>query len=708
MSFAPTYTPTTSFVNDETNQAAGRSTVRTIAVDAELANICSAINALKANLQKIQRDDDKLLDGVIEPYALAATTRAMLAARAGNAPRLWAPGIEFKVSDLVQNGSLAYICYTAHISPGAFNATGFWIALNTLDGSSVTAIAVAVAALEAKLDLKLSLSGGKMTGSVNFAAEILMTSASTTNIFAANSNTIRLNGSASITSFGAGTSGTTRLVIFNSVMTLVNDAAFLFLPTGLNITTASGDTAVFISLGGNISGCVSYQKSDGTSLKGGNDAELRGDLASITNVAKGTALITDIPSGTGAIARTQRSINREHVSVTDFGADSTGVADSTPMFILAANSSPFSRVVIPAGVWRLNTSPTSLSNVTWVINKGATFLGAGKLPAGYTSSIVSQGKYKSIASDTTFANGIFNYLELYAAQSLYGQIGSVSVVTSATGTGNAGEAFIGTAVLGINSKTSGASGVWGLYATMVHSAGATGYTHAMEVDVAHLGATVSLSPSNPFKSGLSAGLWLASGGEVTEPSAGGIALTSSAAIVILQNDSRATKQANFDKGILFHNKALSGADGTTGEATAIAYAPGHAMRWFNNSEQVTSQIISVTQNFANAVDLRFTDTNTLFADRNSGQPVVAFSKQSGATSYLNIYNSPGGQPVILAAQGSSTDIDLIIATKGAGRLQVNYSAVGATNAAAFSAVSRIAIKDGAGFILWVPCSITAW
>ena len=65
-----------------------------------------------------------------------------------------------------------------------------------------------------------------------------------------------------------------------------------------------------------------------------------------------SANVSFIQSGTGAIARTVQDKARESVSVLDFGADPTGVADSTVAFINAFASGK--AVYAPAGTYLLN------------------------------------------------------------------------------------------------------------------------------------------------------------------------------------------------------------------------------------------------------------------------------------------------------------------------------------------------------------------
>lgn len=143
MPFSPAYNPATSFANDETNQVAGRSTVRTVALDTELTNAASSINSLKTNIEKLQRDDGKFKDFSVEPYALAEQTRSLLTSK-GTPRGVWAASTSYAVGDVVQQSSVAYICYTAHVATSPFTANGFWIAISG-DGSSAASAAAAAA-----------------------------------------------------------------------------------------------------------------------------------------------------------------------------------------------------------------------------------------------------------------------------------------------------------------------------------------------------------------------------------------------------------------------------------------------------------------------------------------------------------------------------------------------------------------------------------
>lgn len=197
MPFAPGYTPTTSFVNDETNTVAGRSTVRTVAVDVELANISASITALKNNLQKLQRDDNKPVDFVIEPYALAEQTRALMAV-GGRARGLWVGGTEYNVGDVVQQSSVAYICYSTHFSVSPFTPNGFWISISADGSAAGSATAASVSAAAALTSQTASAASATSATSSQTAAAGSATTAANSATSATNSQTAAAASAANI------------------------------------------------------------------------------------------------------------------------------------------------------------------------------------------------------------------------------------------------------------------------------------------------------------------------------------------------------------------------------------------------------------------------------------------------------------------------------------------------------------------------------
>ncbi len=80
-----------------------------------------------------------------------------------------------------------------------------------------------------------------------------------------------VTGTTTITDIDPGTdkAGRRFSLTFTGILTLTHNSSTLILPTGANITTAAGDTAVFVSEGSDVVRCISYTRADGTALAGG-------------------------------------------------------------------------------------------------------------------------------------------------------------------------------------------------------------------------------------------------------------------------------------------------------------------------------------------------------------------------------------------------------------------------------------------------------
>jgi hypothetical protein len=104
----------------------------------------------------------------------------------------------------------------------------------------------------------------------NYGVKDTIASAATTQIGVAAADFLEVTGVTTITSFGATEPGLVRTLLFASSLTLTHSAE-LVLPTGANIVTEAGDTAIFRSTGTLMAAewtCICYQRADGTTLAG--------------------------------------------------------------------------------------------------------------------------------------------------------------------------------------------------------------------------------------------------------------------------------------------------------------------------------------------------------------------------------------------------------------------------------------------------------
>ncbi|MCZ0734599.1 DUF2793 domain-containing protein [Phreatobacter sp. AB_2022a] len=130
----------------------------------------------------------------------------------------------------------------------------------------------------------LGAAGGQLTGPLDWAPAVDVASAPIMDLGAANSNLINITGTAAILSLGMAADGVHRTVKFADIVTLVHSPV-LMLPGGLDITTANGDGAEFVSRGSGNWQCFSYTRIDGTplGLRAGSVATAKLADAAVTN-----------------------------------------------------------------------------------------------------------------------------------------------------------------------------------------------------------------------------------------------------------------------------------------------------------------------------------------------------------------------------------------------------------------------------------------
>lgn len=106
------------------------------------------------------------------------------------------------------------------------------------------------------------------SGAINEYKGADIASAATTDIGAATGNFVDVTGTTTITALGTVQAGTRRIVRFTGALTLTHNATSLILPTSANITTANGDVAEFVSLGGGNWKCSNYIRQTGAPIGG--------------------------------------------------------------------------------------------------------------------------------------------------------------------------------------------------------------------------------------------------------------------------------------------------------------------------------------------------------------------------------------------------------------------------------------------------------
>lgn len=224
-------------------------------------------------------------------------------------------------------------------------------------------------------------------------------------------------------------------------------------------------------------------------------------------------------------------------------------------------------------------------------------------------------------------------------------------------------------------------GAWARYTEAVRaSTGGTAFGE--EIVIKNKGSNVNNNPYNQLAGGSTIGQWFAGGGDA---SLGAPANPSTAAIVIGNNAS------TWNKGLVFGAEGITGTDGVTGSATAIAMAKGHRLDWFLSTGDVGASIKSDVDTASSAVSIEMTN-NAVFFKGDAGEINGSFESTPSSVNYVRITPSATGDAVKVRAVGTDTDVDLYLETKGAGLVSFgSHTTIGAETTTGY-----ITMKDASG------------
>jgi len=155
------YVPTTDFSNEEAAGVAGRSTVRTAAVDVEFANLATTIGQILTNLSLLQRDDGRIRDQYVDTFNLSPAVLTLFGSGGFVVRGSWVTATAYAVGDLVRNTTGAYVCLTAHTS-GTFAtdlAAGKWVTIYDTAAYNPAAVAITGGTIVGITDLAIADGG---------------------------------------------------------------------------------------------------------------------------------------------------------------------------------------------------------------------------------------------------------------------------------------------------------------------------------------------------------------------------------------------------------------------------------------------------------------------------------------------------------------------------------------------------------------------
>lgn len=192
-------------------------------------------------------------------------------------------------------------------------------------------------------------------------------SASSIDLSATTGNYVDITGTTTITEMGTVQAGAVRILQFDDALTLTHNATSLILPTGANITTASGDVATFVSEGSGNWRCISYEKADGEAL-------VATDPPSATTTTEGIvelATNSEVRTGTDAsrvppVSSMQYHQGASQAWVNFDGTGSVSIRDDYNVSSITDNG---------LGDYTVNFSVT-MTNANYAISTATTNLGA--------------------------------------------------------------------------------------------------------------------------------------------------------------------------------------------------------------------------------------------------------------------------------------------------------------------------------------------
>lgn len=315
MSQPTPYTPNADFSQQEANNASGRSTVNTAALDAEFAAIETTLDQTLANIQLLQRDDGQLKDTIVSVMALDQSVINLMGG--WTLKGAWLALTDYAVNHIVSSGEYTYVCNTAHQSGIEFDSQ-YWLRFG-FAGSADAAIAAAQASASAATAATSATTATTRSNAATASATSAATSASNAAAHASTATTKAGEASASATNAA------------NSATKLPNVTA-----AGANKVVISNDTASAWEY-------KTYQ-----------------DLVDeVDTSARGAEQIGYLQAGTGAVATDVQSKLRESVSVKDFGAKGDGVTNDSVAIqsaVIAVTSAGGGNIKFPAGTYLLNST----------------------------------------------------------------------------------------------------------------------------------------------------------------------------------------------------------------------------------------------------------------------------------------------------------------------------------------------------------------
>ena len=265
-----------------------------------------------------------------------------------------------------------------------------------------------------------AFTGGTLASALNEAPPVTLASAATVAIGAAASNGITVTGTTAITAFDAIAAGALRHVTFSGALVLTYNATSMQLPGSASITTAAGDVAEMVSLGGGNWKCNAFERASGTALVGGGGG-LANWIESISTAAPNTIipvvsfLVTNAATNVDAVLSPKGTggLSGRVADSTSAGGNKRGIyAVDWQLFRSAATQVASNQyAVISGGAENMATGPIATvggGNLNSATGATSTVGGGAYNTASATGATVAGGESNTASGTDSFAAGISN------------------------------------------------------------------------------------------------------------------------------------------------------------------------------------------------------------------------------------------------------------------------------------------------------------
>ena len=321
--------------------------------------------------------------------------------------------------------------------------------------------------------------------------------------------------------------------------------------------------------------------------------------------------------------------------------------------------------------------------------------------AFFGDATASDGAFPSVANDwlTTYMDaytslGYANFAQTISMTSVGGGFLGAARTAKAT---SAGANAYGVTAFGLANNATYSSFAWGYYGESHRVNSTASDCYGMEIAIVNRGGEIATTPYSA-PSGTTIGIQIDSGCGFSATQMPGV-VSASTGLQFVNNITDSGSAGGFLSGICFGSNSLSGADGTTGTAVAIAMAKGHALKWYSGASTQTSTIIcnGVTQ--ANSLNLVFGEGSLILSNASGGQILAAFPSVPNAANYLYLSAATSGSPPVIASGGSDTNIDLSLICKGSGAVRLGVYTAGVSASTGF-----LTVKDSNGVVRKLLCA----